>query len=341
MTKLAADFKVYTPSEEQYADGYFAYNFPMNLVKTIVVIEEIEKHYPDLLAGRERLNVLDIGCGDGAGICGFYYALKDTPLIQEFRFLGVDSSPKMLERARVLARWLGNRDARVKIYFRKQRIEDLNMLDIKRRYDVIMCVNSLAEIINGDNIPMRFIHSVHNILSDSGLLVIIEPALKGFARRLMRLRNELVSQSKGKVMLPCLHGEPCALLMVDKRNEWCHQSVNWLPPDFLEILNKGINREIDVLKFAYLVIARTRSQQNIPHGYRVVSNLLREKGKQRCFLCTPKGRVELVKLDKSHSTYNKNFSAITMGSVVNIEREEVKKDNYWQVTEKTRVEIKE
>lgn len=336
---LASDFARHYPSEHRYSDAYFAYNFPMNVARTMVVMQEVMQYYPELLMGRNCWCVLDIGCGDGAGLLGAYYLLRSLADIQEFNFLGVDHSLTMLKQARAMARWHEEQDPRLRIRFRVRKI-DQNCFRIGHKYDIVLCVNSLAEIVRKETIPFGFINSIVDSLVEDGLLIIIEPALKKYAQRLMRLRDTLRMQSGIQLLLPCMHGSPCPLLGVNKQKEWCHQSVSWSPPGFLEIINQGLNREIDVLKFAYLVIARTSSKQKVPQGYRVVSHLLTEKGKKRCFLCTPRGRVELVKLDRSDSHSNRNFNAITMGSIVNMDRAQVKKDSYWQVIEKTVLEIK-
>jgi ribosomal protein RSM22 (predicted rRNA methylase) len=332
MRRLATDFAAYKFSEAHYTDAYFLYNFPTNLAKIAVVIEKIRLHYPDLLCGRTRMSILDIGCGNGAGICGAYYALRDFPGIQQFNFVGIDSSDPMLGQARVVARWLRRRDPRVRVHFSKSKIEDSYPLAIKRKYDLIMCINSLAEIIEEEDIQIRFIGSTFRHLRDGGLFIMIEPALKKFSRRLMRLRNRLVSNKRIQLLLPCLHDSPCALLEVDNRKEWCHQSLSWSPPDFLRIINQGINREIDVLKFSYLVIARSTERLKRPCGHLVISHLLKEKGKQRCYICTPEGRVELVRLDRSKSAINAGYDKISKGVIVNLTDIVHKKDDYWQVT---------
>jgi len=339
MRKLAANFMTCKPSEEQYTNAYFAYNFPTNLMKTLIVTKEIESRYPGVMSGRTRVKVLDIGCGDGAAICGLYYALKDSPFIKKFNCTGVDFSRSMLERARVMGRWLAGCDVRVKIRFRWQRITDRGVSGRKSRYDVIVCVNSLAEIVQGDNIPVRFVRAIEKCLTDGGFFVVIEPALKKYTRRLMMLRDELAAQRRASVILPCLHDDPCTLMKVDSREEWCHQSLDWSPPDFLKVINQGLNREIDVLKFAYLVIAKGQMPCSKPDGYRVISQLLKEKGKQRCFICTPQGRVELIKFIKSRTADNKVFDSICKGDILKLQHVDAQKRQRWYITEKTVVEI--
>ena len=339
MWKLSADFATGKPSEAQYNDAYLLYNFPMNLAKTKFVTGRIDIHYPRMFSCREHIDVLDIGCGSGAGIFGAYYALRDMPGIRQFKFTGVDGSGRMLAQARDLARWLVARDQRVHVRFLKKKIEDLYSLSGKKKYDLILCINSLGEIVEDEDLLAHFINSVLRRLTDGGLLMVIEPALKKSSRRLMVLRDRLIADRRTQILLPCFHDDHCALLRVDSRTEWCHQTVAWTPPDFLLTVNQGINREIDVLKFSYLAIVKSPERLKKPRGYLVISHLLKEKGKQRCFICTDRGRVELIRLDRSASAKNALFDDIKKGVIVKITDITRKKEDYWQVTADSGVEI--
>lgn len=339
MTMLSDDFASRISTEGNYADAYFAYNFPMNLMKTTVVVQQIRSWYADLFSKKRRVSVLDIGCGEGAGMLGFYYGLRDQGDIRAFDLVGIDGSIKMLRRAKALAAWTRKSDRRLKTRFLNQNIDSAYRCEPKGRFDVILLVNSLAEILYEKEIPMQFIKTVVRCLTDDGLVIIIEPAVKRLARRIMMLRNSLAKQKTLLVLLPCLHDSDCALLQVEKRDEWCHQSVSWSPPDFLKIINQGLNREIDILKFGYLVLGKCKIHPDRSGGYRVVSQLLRERGKSRCFICTPQGRVELVRLNKSKSALNACFDRITKGDVLELLNADAKKKNYWQVSEETKVQI--
>ena len=340
MILLSDDFASDTPSENRYSDAYFVYNFPLNMAKTMHVIKEIRLRYADFFLNRDHYDLLDIGCGEGAGMFGAYHALRNKGL-QRVKLVGIDGSKRMLDRAKYLAARFRAHDPGLKTRFFRQRIQERFRFASKKKYDIVLVINSLAEIIQEAVISSRFIISILKHLTNDGLLLIIEPALKKFSRRLMRLRDELALQKDVQVLLPCFHGNPCGLLEIGSRNEWCHQSVPWLPPQFLKIINQGLNREIDVLKFAYLVLTKGKARLDRPEGYRVVSQLLREKGKSRCFICTPQGRVELVKLNRSHDLRNADFDAITKGSVVHLEDVTIKKNNYWQVIAQTVVTIRE
>lgn len=341
MMRLSAEFAPGTSCTARYADAYFLSNFPANLMKTMRVINEALLHCASFPGGRSRVRVLDIGCGEGAGMLGLYYALQSAGHALEFRMTGIDSSLKMLERGRQMVYLIAGRDARLKARFINFNAGETGNPVYDRKHDMILCVNSLAEIFAEEILPGNFMGRLYGSLADDGLLVIIEPALKIYSRRLMALRDGLLRHRALQVILPCLHDGPCALLRMQDKREWCHQSAAWSPPAFLRILNEGLGREIDVLKFSYLVIAKTRIAQPKPNGYRVISQLLKEKGKKKCFLCTAQGRVELVRLNRSRTSANMRFDRIEKGSVISIENVVVRKPDYWGVDAQTVIEFVE
>jgi ribosomal protein RSM22 (predicted rRNA methylase) len=339
MRDLSSDFADGISSESRHSMAYFLYNFPLNFMKTLYVFREISRRRPDFLMPRSRYRILDIGCGEGAGMYGAYYALKSLDRSGKTRLTGIDGSRKMLERARDIAVRLRRRGEDITAGFAKRDLTDMRGSLPRQKYDAIVCSNSLVEIIREEMLLKKYTGILLGHLCENGLLVIIEPALKKYARRLMQLRDGLANHKAAQVILPCVHRENCSLLKIDGRDEWCHESVVWKPPAFLRILNKGLNREIDTLKFAYLVIVRTKSQHVLPEGYRVISNLLREKGKMRIFLCTERGRVELVRLNRSKSRENILFGRIHKGDLIKLHDIVVRKPDYWEVDSQTVVEI--
>lgn len=336
MRRLSNDFARSITSEDKHADAYFAYNFPINLAKAITIAHLLENFYSNIANSTRRLNIIDYGCGEGAGMFGLYHVLrKSKPL----SLIGIDASSQMLKKCRRLTDWFKKNDPNLKTKLVKLKISHNIFKKGSKKYDIILFANSLAEIFPRDYIPPKFIEQVLKKTAKHGLLIIIEPALKTYARRLMKLRNEISRRKKYSIILPCRHRNDCALLEVRKQKEWCHQSIIWQPPDYMKILNKGLNREIDYLKFSYLVIAKDVYQKNLDKGFLVISNLLKEKGKKKCFLCTPAGRLELVKLNKSTSHLNDAFDNIMKGDIITIENPVQSKQDYWQVTENTQITI--
>jgi len=339
MRELSSDFAEGIPSESRHSMAYFLYNFPLNFMKIMHVFEEISSRRPDFLVHRPRYRILDIGCGEGAGMYGAYYALKSLDGPEKIRLAGIDGSRTMLERGRDMAVRLRKRGERITAVFANRDLTDIRNSLPRKRYDVIICSNSLAEVIRDESFLKKYTGVLLGHLCENGLLVVIEPALKKYARRLMQLRDDLAKHKAAQVILPCLHRENCSLLRIDSRDEWCHESVAWKPPAFLRILNKGLNREIDTLKFTYLVIAKTKLQPVLLEGYRVISSLLKEKGKMRVFLCTEYGRVELVRLNRSKSRENIVIDRIRKGDVIKLHDFVVRKPDYWEVSSQTVIEV--
>lgn len=63
-----------------------------------------------------------------------------------------------------------------------------------------------------------------------------------------------------------------------KKNEWCHQSIKWTPPIYMNVLNQPLYRKIEYLKFSYLVISGQSYDTIKDNKYLVISRLFKEKG---------------------------------------------------------------
>jgi len=321
--ELADDFRHRDPNENHYADAYLAYNFPSNLMKVISVMNEVGILHLHTFPVRDRYDVLDIGSGEGAGLFGFFFA-RNGMSESKFSLHGIDASPKMLEKCRAFGDHLAARHTNLRISLSRRRLTPFPEREIEGLYDAILCVNALAEITPAGPLNPKLVIELLRHLKPSGIIVIIEPALKILARRLMNLRDELTGRSSARIVLPCLHDASCPLLRIASRDEWCHETRVWDPPTYLLRLNQGLNREIDRLKFSFLVLARGKPEEPSTHAYRVISRRIKEKGKTKCYLCAAQGRMETVRLDKDRSESNAAFDEIRQGDVLSFENAEIK-----------------
>ncbi|MGB3480237.1 MAG: small ribosomal subunit Rsm22 family protein [bacterium] len=336
MYKLADDFAESSPSEIKYSDAYFAYNFPLNLMKVRAVVLQLKYLYPQVFEHLNELRICDIGCGEGAGMLGIYYGLQEfeTP-----KFTGFDTSPHILRKCKHMMQWLKTVDERVQIRLQQQDMSHGLLKKKVAKYDIVILANSLTEMFTDEAIPVNFIERLLKSCAANGVIIVLEPATKNLSRRLMTLRDDIISRQKGQVLLPCLHSENCPLIDIRKQKDWCHQSISWQPPDYLKILNQGLNREIKRLKFSYLVIAQKKFPKPDTNTFLVISDLLKEKGKKRCFLCTPTGRVELVRFNKLKCPTNSEFDKILKGNIISFKNVVQSKPQYWQIAENTKVKI--
>ncbi len=333
MIHLSQDFAKLKPTESQYQDAYFAFNFPQNFVKAMLVINKTYNLYKIPLI-KDKIKILDLGCGEGAAMFGLYYGLKNIKPDMSIYFTGVDIENNLLNRCGSLLEWLQHLYGNVHFDILKKSASDF-ITDYSGEYDIIIISNVLVEIFSENNIPINFVKKIIRLLQSNGIIIIIEPALKPLTRRLMEFADRLKKESIGYILLPCLHHNPCPLLQ--KKNEWCHQSIKWTPPEYLQILNQPLYRKIEYLKFSYLVVSKQNYDYIQDNKYAVISRLFKEKGRKRALLCSKDGVVELVKLDRDKDRKNQDFDIISMGDIVQMEKEIRTRKLYWKIVKDTEI----
>lgn len=163
-------------------------------------------------------------------------------------------------------------------------------------------------------------------LRPGGSLVVLEPALRDTSRELLHVRDLLVARGYA-VRAPCLWRGPCPALV--KASDWCHAERTWSPPSLLDALAREAGLHKEALKMSYLVLApRGEAWPQPPAGrlFRIVSEPLEGKGRQRYMGCGPEGRVGLALQRKHRSAANEVFFSLRRGDVVAIEGTEPRGD---------------
>lgn len=110
-----------------------------------------------------------------------------------------------------------------------------------------------------------------------------------------------------------------------------------------------IGKRKDALKFSYLVLRKdgknvldlrrpgVRAHEKSA-CWRVVSERLTEKGKQRPFLCGGDGRMQMFRLDRHSTPANRAFGEIDRGDIVQVKGAE-KRPQEWRIREETEVKL--
>ena len=250
--------------------AYVNYYLPVNAEKVRRILAELEAYAPP----GEPPRVLDFGCGPGTASIALLLRRPVRELVL------VDVVDQALEAARFFARELG--------------VEARSGPDLPPGpFDLIFAANVLAEAAP----PLE------ELLSDEGHLVVLEPALRANTRRLMEVRDRLAARGY-RIAAPCLGRASCPMLEHD--DLWCHQDVPWPRPGPVAEVDRRVGLFKETLKYSYLVVTRKgRTRADLPGGWRVVSNLHREKGKAWAWLCGREGplcRAEVLKRHRSEET---------------------------------------
>lgn len=171
-----------------------------------------------------------------------------------------------------------------------------------------------------------------------GSLLIIEPALRDTSRGLLQLRDVLVERGYA-VRAPCMFRGPCPALI--KGSDWCHAERDWQPPRLLEELARAASLHKESLKMSYLVLApKGEAWAELPKGrlFRIVSESLEGKGRQRFMACGPEGRVGVALQQKHETKENKAFFYLKRGDVFRIDETEPRGDGL-ALNEKSTVKV--
>jgi hypothetical protein len=147
-----------------------------------------------------------------------------------------------------------------------------------------------------------------SLLAPGGTMVILEPALRETSRELLAVRDQLVAGGL-HVVAPCLWTGPCPALARDR--DWCHDTTY----EPAEVVGQRPRR----VDFSYLALRATGQPLSDPALFRVVSDLLEEKGRLRVFGCGPAGRHPLVRLDRHRTPANAAFDGIARGDVIRVQ----------------------
>ncbi len=330
MVTLSDDFARSLASESRYADAYFALNFPINFMKAYLLGNRLTNLFKGLTS-EDKIRILDLGCAEGAGMFGLFYALNQVKPDSHFNLTGIDVSNAFNKRCRKIYDYLDNKYHNIDMQLINRSVASF-IEQTSARYDLIIISNALIEIFQSDAIPVDAFMNILSLTSNSGVLVIIEPALKNATRRLMSLHDKIISNNY-KILLPCLDNYPCPLLR--RKNEWCHQSIKWIPPAYLQEINARLYRKIEYLKFSHLVVCKQDCVPKSVPCYCVVSRLHKEKGRKRCLVCTNAGIVELMRLNRNESMPNKDFEFINPGDIICIENPVRVRPHFWKITENT------
>jgi len=150
----------------------------------------------------------------------------------------------------------------------------------------------------------------------TGVVVLIEPALRETGRALLQLRDQLL-QEGFFALAPCLTQKPCPALASAK--DWCTAEARWTPPPhFIQLADATGLRADERLSFAPLILSKKAPPAPAPGAWRVVGVPLPEKGKKRVWVCSDEGRVALGRLDKHAAAANAQFDELGRGDLVRL-----------------------
>ena len=258
--------------------------------------------------------ILDVGAGYGAQSLGLLNYLAQTLPPRQIQLDAVDYDSAALETFGVLLN-----KARAAATFRALTLRQWQV-DLRQgfrppqQYDYILIGSTLCELPPAAQYPLLL--NLLAALTPTGALIVIEPALKLTSRRLHALRDQLLTERRAAVVAPCTSwtgGCPCLINDAD----WCHAvRPHLLPLSCRQIATFTGLRQFE-LKWSYLTLtAEPRRAAEYADAWRVVSDLMKPKGKFEIFLCGSAGRCQATLAKRAKSTANEGFKKLRRGQLV-------------------------
>jgi SAM-dependent methyltransferase len=268
--------------------------------------------------------VLDLGSGPGP----FAFAALDHGASE---VTAADRSKKALALARELAieadEGLFTREWDLKPH---QGSVLAGRLGSDDKFDVIGLGHLLNELFGSDERTLErradLLEEALGKLKPGGSVVVIEPALRETSRNLLAVRDLIVARGYA-VRAPCFYRGNCPALV--KESDWCHAEHSWQPPRLVEEIARAAGLHKESLKMSYLVLApKGESWREPPAGrvFRIVSESLEGKGRQRYIGCGPEGRLGLALQAKHRTEANAAFFELHRGDVVRVTEPEPRGD---------------
>lgn len=219
------------------ADAYALYYTPINAAKVLHLL-------PHVQLPSETISVLDIGCGPGTASLALLAGLPNA-----IALTCVESSPPMRTTAHKLLSGV-----RLAGSLASLSIAESLPTASGAKFDLIIAANVLAEI--PEDAAYQMLSRVGELLSPRGALLLLEPGQQLHTRRLMQMRDHLLSTYTDLAPLfPCLRSDACPMLQASP-TDWCHGTFEWHQPRLHAQLDKLLGFNKHRIKYSGFVFQR-------------------------------------------------------------------------------------
>jgi ribosomal protein RSM22 (predicted rRNA methylase) len=329
-------------------DARIAFSFARDVPKGAGAVRELVAAGALRAPPDRALRIVDLGAGLGAMTWGIARALAagsagsaSNTAPPHIDALLVDEDADALAAAEAIAHeaaaHAGTNAPAMSLRTRKERLAPGMKLP---EADIVVLGQVLSELdVAMDPVERAAKHAaliadlLARVVAPDGALIVVEPALRDRTRHLHAVRDVLAAGG-ATIFAPCLHALRCPVLATE--GDWCHEDLPVDLPAWLVPLARAAGLRWQGLTFSHLVLRRDDRRlvgelDHAPAGspprvhLRVISELMRTKGKAEVFACTAEGtRLRLRRLDRDATEIGPGaaataaWSALGRGDVVTI-----------------------
>ncbi len=309
------------PNTKYHQAARMLFFTPADMPKAYAIAAEADTLHG--LPQKSKFKVLDAGAGYGAQSLGLLAHLFQVDRHRRVQLDVIDRDGDALETFEHVIETCQHTQLFGEVALNSWRM-DLNQgFQPRDRYDMIMIGSTLCELQPGAQYPLLV--NLLSALNDSGALAVIEPALKATTRNLHHLRDHVLAESRYRILAPCTRQENCPCLENEK--DWCHESRQIVLPRRARHLSVATGLRMHDVKWSYMTLTHAHNEaETNADSWRVVSDLMKPKGKQEIFVCGKSGRLRAILQKRENSPANKPFKKLRRGQLVRIEHAQVSDD---------------
>lgn len=269
-------------SNTEVATAYALYYTSLNACKILHLLHQLsESPIPS--------HILDIGCGPGTVGLALWEHWRDA----SFKIRGVETSAPMRT---IASRLFQTRNSSITKRFGLS--PTLSAVP-EGAFDMIFAANVLAEM-SEETAKSTLTYCIER-LNKRGMLVLLEPGQQAHTRRLMGLRDWVLSNHQDLIpIFPCFRADPCPMLQ-ESESDWCHGTIEWTQPPLNRQLDDLLGFNKHRIKYSALIFQRDGT---LGSGARVLTPTKKTRYGYESLLCSEAfyGITRLAKKDRTTST---------------------------------------
>lgn len=235
---------------------------------------------------RKDAVVVDVGAGSGASALAW-------SLLGAKEVILVEKNAAALELAKKL---LGAGDGR-NFSLKRELITDTSPIKEVTLVSAAFCVGEWKPDAGNDPGSDPDIKGIFGRVAPAARhVVVVDAGDHDRARRLQRLRDQLVKDADVVIVGPCGHRDPCPALL--RERDWCHDRADKELPAHLLRFAKNVGRDERTMNLSWLVWGRHAPART--DAVVVIGEPIKEKGRARLPVCGPGGLrfVQALKRDR-------------------------------------------
>ncbi|MDP2344937.1 MAG: small ribosomal subunit Rsm22 family protein [Deltaproteobacteria bacterium] len=254
--------------------GYLAHFGP----RAIVAVSRALRSLPEFSAAQQPV-VVDVGAGSGASALAWLFAGARHVSLIERSGASIDLARKLLD---------GRAFTTTKA---PAAVAPPNL-------EATIATSAFTVGEFSDDVDVRALFT--RLAPKARDVVVVDAGDRPRARRLQRLRDELVQDAGVVVYGPCGHRDPCPALT--RKRDWCHDRVEKGLPPALAKFASHVGRDDRWMSLSYL--AWGRGTATSAPAVVVIGEPGKEKGRVRAPICGPAGLRFLQALKRDRAAFD-------------------------------------